>query len=99
VRDTLPSLLVSTDEKLGDDELLLELDGLLLEPDAALPPEDDESLDVPEEPLEPELPDADGVVEDLSLELDELLCAMATPESANSAAAVAAVNTLIFNIA
>ena len=100
MRDTLPSLLVSTDEKLGSDELLLELEGLLLEPDAALPPEDDEPLDMPEEPLlEPELPDADGVVEDLSLELDELLCARATPESANSAAAVAAVNTLIFNIA
>ena len=115
MRDTLPSLLVSTDEKLGADELLLELEGLLLEPDAALPPEDDEPLDMPEEPLElPDadgveeeesdeplelLPDADGEDEDLSLELDELLCAMATPESANSAAAVAAVNTLIFNIA
>jgi hypothetical protein len=114
-RDTLPSLLVSTDEKLGADELLLELEGLLLEPDAALPPEDDEPL-MPEEPLEPELPEADGVDEepdaplellpdadgedeDLSLELDELLCAMATPESANSAAAVAAVKSLIFNIA
>ena len=114
-RDTLPSLLVSTDEKLGADELLLELEGLLLEPDAALPPEDDEPLDMPEEPLAPELPDADGVDEepdaplellpeadgedeDLSLELDELLCAMATPESANSAAAVAAVKTFIFNM-
>ncbi len=96
-RDTLPSLLVSTDEKLGADELLLVLEGLLLEPDAALPPEDDEPLDMPEEPLEL-LPEADGEDEDLSLELDELLCAMATPESANSAAAVAAVKTFIFNM-
>ena len=103
---------MSTDEKLGADELLLELEGLLLEPDAALPPEDDEPLDMPEEPLElPDadgvddeesldpvelLPDADGVDEDLSLELDEELCAMATPESANSAAAVAALKSFNF---
>ena len=49
------------------------------------------------------LPDADGVEdgedEDLSLlVLDDELCATAMPESANSAAAVAAVSTFILSM-
>ena len=100
---------MSTDEKLGADVLVLALpDGAPLEPpdvalppEAALPPEDDvpdDPLDMPEEPLEL-LPDAAGGDEDLSLlVLDEELCAMATLDSANSAAAVAALNTLRLNI-
>jgi len=86
------------------DGLLLEpelLDGVLLEPDAALPPEDDvpdEPLDMPDEPLELE-PDAAGGDADLSLlVLLEELCAMATLESAKSAAATAALSTFGFNI-
>ena len=111
-RDTWPSLLVSTEEKLGAEELLLEPDVPLeplepLEPpEAALPPVDDE----PDEPLAlpevPELllPDAAGEDDDedgdadLSLLEDEELCATATLDSANSAAAVAALRTLSFNI-
>jgi hypothetical protein len=47
--------------------------------------------DIPEEPLAPPLaePEAEGV--DLPLLLDDELCAIATPERANSAAAVALV--------
>ena len=90
-RDTWPSLFLSTEEKLGSDELLLEpdmppLEPLLLEPpDAALP----EDLEVSDEPDEL-LPDAAGEDE------DEELCATATLDSANSAAAVAALRTLSF---
>lgn len=90
-RDTWPSLFVSTEEKSGLDELLLEpdippLEPLLLEPpDAALP----EDLEVSDEPDEL-LPDAAGEDE------DEELCATATLDSANSAAAVAALRTLSF---
>ena len=105
-REICPSLLVSTDEKLGLDELLLEPDMPLDEPDvldpeleppeAALPLDD--LSDVPDE-LEPDaagaddelLPDADG-------EDDDELCATATLDSANSAAAVAALRTLSFSI-
>jgi len=131
-RETWPSLFVSTDEKLGAEELELleppdrpplEPPEVALPPDAALPPEDDEPeadgvLEL--EPLEPdaagdeELED-DGVLEleplepeaagaddddDLSapLLLDEELCDRATPDSANNAAAVAALRTLSFNI-
>lgn len=89
-RDTCPSLLLSTAEKFGVEAL---------EPELALP-------DRP--PLEPDapellLPDADGVdegeEEDLSLlVLDEELCATATLDSANRAAAVAAVNTFILSM-
>jgi hypothetical protein len=70
-RETCPSLLVSTAEKLGAELLLLA-------------------------PLEP---DAAGDDEDLSLLvlLDEL-CARATLDSANKAAAVAALITLSLNI-
>jgi hypothetical protein len=106
-RDTWPSLFLSTEEKSGLDELLLEpdmppLEPLLLEPplleppDAALP-EDLEVSDEPDELLpdaagedEDELPDAAGEDE------DEELCATATLDSANSAAAVAALRTLSF---
>ena len=90
-RDTWPSLFLSTEEKSGLDELLLEpdippLEPLLLEPpDAALP----EDLEVSDEPDEL-LPDAAGEDE------DEELCATATLDSANSAAAVAALRTLSF---
>ncbi len=91
-RDTWPSLLVSTAEKFGVE---------LLEPELALPDRP------PLEPVEPDvpelvlLPDADGVEdgedEDLSLlVLDEELCAMATLDSANRAAAVAALRILRF---
>ena len=89
-RDTCPSLFVSTDEKLGSE--LLEP---ALVPPAAAPPLEDDGLD---EPLEL-LPDAAGDDEDLSLLvlLDEL-CAKATLDSANNAAAVAALITLSLNI-
>jgi hypothetical protein len=100
-RETCPSLLVSTDEKLGVDVLEPALalpDRPPLEPDALEP--DAPELLLPEAPeLLPLLPDADGVDvdgedEDLSLlVLDEELCATATLDSANSAAAVAALNT------
>jgi len=100
--------LVSTEEKLGLDEVLLEpdipldeplvLEPLLLEPpEAALPDEDlsdepDELLpDAAGEDDEEPLPEADG-------EDDEELCATATLDSANSAAAVAALRTLSFSI-
>lgn len=100
VRDTWPSLFVSTDEKSGaeplaplealpgdEEELLLGEDELPLE---ALPPLEELPLDMPEEPLE--LPVALG--EDLSLpeapvEDEPELCAMETLASAKSAAAVA----------
>lgn len=102
-RDTWPSLFLSTEEKSGLDELLLEpdippLEPLLLEPpDAALP----EDLEVSDEPDEL-LPDAAGEDEDELLpdaageDEDEELCATATLDSANSAAAVAALRTLSF---
>jgi hypothetical protein len=99
-------LFASTEEKLGA-ELLAPalLDGLLLEllepPEAALPPDDDvpdDPLDMPDEPLELD-PEAAGEDEDLSLlVLLEELWAMAALDSANSAAAVAALSTLRFNI-
>jgi hypothetical protein len=117
-RETWPSLFVSTDEKLGLEELELPdippLDPeVALPPDAALPPEDDAPLE-PEaagdeeleddgvlelEPLEPEAAGEDDD-DDLSapLVLDEELCASVTPDSANSAAAVAALRTFSFNI-
>jgi hypothetical protein len=94
-RDTCPSLFLSTEEKSGLDELLLE-PPLLEPPDAALP-EDLEVSDEPDELLpdaagedEDELPDAAGE------DGDEELCATATLDSANSAAAVAALRTLSF---
>jgi hypothetical protein len=104
-RDTWPSLLVSTEVKLGLDELLLEpdvppLEPLLLEPPEAALPED---LDVSDEPDEL-LPDAAGEDEDelppdaAGEDDDEELCATATLDSANSAAAVAALRTLSFNM-
>jgi hypothetical protein len=104
-RDTWPSLLVSTEEKLGLDELLLEpdvppLEPLLLEPPEAALPED---LDVSDDPDEL-LPDAAGEDEDelppdaAGEDDDEELCATATLDSANSAAAVAALRTLSFNM-
>jgi hypothetical protein len=112
-RDTCPSLFVSTDEKLGAELLELALAPPLVPP-AAAPPLDDvpDEPDMPEEPLEPlpdaagdedeplELePDAAGDDEDLSLLvlLDEL-CATATLDNANSAAAVAALKSFRFNI-
>jgi hypothetical protein len=59
----------------------------------------DDVLDPPDMPDEP-LPDAAGEDEDLSLLvlLDEELCAMATLDKANSAAAVAALRTFRLNI-
>ena len=64
-----------------------------LVPPAAAPPAED---DVSDEPLELE-PEAAGE-DDRSLLLDEELCATATLVSANSAAAVAALTNLSFNI-
>ena len=110
-REIWPSLLVSTDEKLGEEalELLLPPDRPplepLLPPEAALPDEPEEPDDMlPEEPEEPDEPplEADGVEEELPLadvppELPEdELCATATLESANSAAAVAALKSFNF---
>jgi hypothetical protein len=87
-REMLPSLLVSTDVKLGAEEL-----ALLLEPDAPDEGEDDEDE---EGELELELePEADGVDGE---DEEELLCATAMPDRAKSAAAVAALMTLRFNI-
>jgi hypothetical protein len=85
VRDTCPSLLVSTAEKLGadmlpeaDEPVVPEPVPLLVEP---LLPEDMPELPVllPELPVPPVLPDE--------------VCAMAIDDSANSAAAVAVVTT------
>lgn len=115
--------MVSTEEKVGAEELLLEpdiplLEPLVLEPPEAALPDDLEVSDEPDEllpdaageddePDEPDellpdaageevddepLPDADGEDE------DEELCATATLDSANSAAAVAALRTLSFNM-
>ena len=95
-------MLASTDEKLGLDDVLLEPDipldePLVLEPpEAALP--DDDLSDEPDE-----LPDAAGAddeepLPDAAGELDEELSATATLDSANSAAAVAALRTLSFSI-
>jgi hypothetical protein len=99
---------VSTDEKLGVEELELlpdkppvELE-VELPPDAALPPEEDapeEDGVVEVEPLEPEAAGEDDE-DDVSapLVLDEELCASVTLDSANNAAAVAALRTFSFNI-
>jgi hypothetical protein len=90
-REIWPSLFASTDEKLGVDVLAL----------AALPPEalddalgrlDEGVEELPEAALplgEEVLPDAAG---------DDELCAPATPDSANNAAAVATLTNLRFNI-
>ena len=102
---------MSTDEKLGAEELALlepespplELPEVALPPDAALPPEDDAPEDgkllEPPELVEPEAAGEDDE-DDLSapLVLDEELCASVTPDSANNAAAVAALRTFSFNI-
>jgi hypothetical protein len=97
VRDTWPSLFVSTLENVGAevlapaaDELLGELDELLGELDEPDAPEALESLG-----LELELePDALGVDDELlGLELDEELCAIAL--AANNAAMIA---TLVFSM-
>ena len=110
-RETWPSLFVSTDEKLGAEELELleppdrpplEPPEVALPPDAALPPEDDEPEADGVLELEPLEPDAAGADDDDDLSapvlLDEELCDRATPDSANNAAAVAALRTLSFNI-
>jgi hypothetical protein len=102
-RDTWPSLFLSTEEKLGVEVLEPDapLEPLVLEPPEAALPDDLEVSDEPDELLpdaagedvddEP-LPDAAGEDE------DEELCATATLDSANSAAAVAALRTLSFNM-
>ena len=118
-REIWPSLFVSTDEKLGLEEL-----ELVEPPDAALPPEDDapEEGVLELEPLEPDAAGDEDELEDdgLLLELEpvepeaagadddddlsaplvllEELCASVAPDSANSAAAVAALRTLSLNI-
>lgn len=99
---------MSTDEKLGAEELELLPDKPPVEPeaelppDAALPPEDDapeEDGVVELEPLEPDAAGEDDE-DDLSapLVLEEELCASVAPDSANNAAAVAALRTFSFNI-
>jgi hypothetical protein len=89
-RDTWPSLFVSTAEKLGCEPLVE------APPAAELPVLED----APEEPLEL-APDAAGEDDDLSLlaPLDEPPAARDTLDNANSAAAVATLSTLSFNIA
>jgi hypothetical protein len=93
-REIWPSLLLSTAEKFGVE---------LLEPELALPDRPPLAPDAPDVPeLVLLLPDAEGVDEDgededLSLlVLDEELCAMATLDSANRAAAVAALRIFSF---
>jgi hypothetical protein len=90
-REIWPSLFLSTSEKLGALELApadaVPLAGRLDEPDAPV----DELPDAPAALL----PDALGDC-DLSLEEELELCAMATPDRANSAAAVAVL--MSFNI-
>ena len=100
-REIDPSLLLSTDEKLGAEVLVLLLPDM---PDELpeLPPEADGVEE--DAPLLPELPPvADGVDDDdplLPLLLpDEELWATATLDIASSAAAVAALNSFMFNIA
>jgi hypothetical protein len=101
-RDTWPSLFLSTEEKLGVEVLEPDapLEPLVLEPPEAALPDDLEVSDEPDELLpdaagededEEPLPEAAGVD-------DEELCATATLDSANSAAAVAALRTLSFNM-
>jgi hypothetical protein len=84
-----------------DIPLLEPLEPLVLEPPEAALPDDLEVSDEPDELLpdaagededEEPLPDAAGDDE------DEELCATATLDSANSAAAVAALRTLRFNM-
>jgi hypothetical protein len=107
---------VSTEEKVGVEELLLEPDIPPLEPPEAALPDDLEVSDEPDEllpeaageddePDEPDelLPDAAGEDDELPPDAagedgDEELCATATLDSANNAAAVAALRTLSFNM-
>jgi hypothetical protein len=109
---------VSTEEKVGVEELLLEpdippLEPLVLEPPEAALPDDLEVSDEPDELLpeaageddEPDelLPDAAGEDDELPPDAagedgDDELCATATLDSANNAAAVAALRTLSFNM-
>lgn len=83
---------MSTDEKLGADALAPGDEPAAVPPAAA-------PLDMPDEPLELE-PDAAGEDVDLSLLAlpDDELCATATLDSANSAAAVATLTNFRFNI-
>ena len=104
---------MSTDEKLGVEEELLEPDVPLEEPLVLEPPEAALPDDLSEEPDEllPDaageddepLPEAAGEDDELlpdaaGADEDDELCATATLDSANSAAAVAALRTLSFNI-
>ena len=94
-REICPSLLVSTDEKLGAELLDAPLLDMPLEPPLAeLPPLDAPPLDMPDDP--DELPEGVALCEDLSELLPEApeddepeLCAMDTLAIAKSAAAVA----------
>ena len=96
-REIWPSLFVSTDEKLGAAEL-----EALPEPDMPLELGLElglaAGLELELEPPDAALPPEDDVGLSLLVLLDEELCASATLESANSAAAVAALRTLSFNI-
>lgn len=80
-REIWPSLLVSTDEKLGDE--------LLAAPPAGEP-------DAPDAPDEPDVDgeEADGVDEEGLLDDDEEDCATANVESANRTAAVVTLRAL-----
>ena len=92
-REICPSLLVSTAEKLGAEVLAPALALPLAPlPDDALPL----ALGVLLAPDEPLAPDAAG---ELGLSALDELCAKAIPDSANSAAAVAALSNFRFNIA
>jgi hypothetical protein len=92
-REIWPSLFESTDEKLGVAVLAL----------AALPPEAlDDALGRLDEPVEelpaPALLGEEVLDEPEAAGEDDELCAAATPDSANSAAAVAMLTNFRFNI-
>lgn len=101
-REIWPSLLVSTDEKLGCELLLpeLELGEVVLDDEPPAAPVDDLLLD--DEPADElpvdELPLADGEAEDGLDEEDEESAAAAARERAKSAAAVVTVTVLIIGV-
>lgn len=96
-REIWPSLLVSTDEKLGCELLLpeLELGEVVLDDEPPAAPVDDEPVD--ELPVD-ELPLADGEDLDGLDEEDEESAAAAARDRAKSAAAVVTVTVLIIGV-
>jgi hypothetical protein len=94
VRDTWPSLFLSTDENSGEavlPDMPLEAPPVELPPDEALPPDEllgVELEELPPEALPPELLLPEVALGDLSLELEDDDWASALPAMRNSAAAV-----------